>query len=120
MVIHKRCVLWYSGLGGWGTAQRLLMPASNSNCIRLDRPKPRLKRILTTSAFDLQGVLTGEPKIVELAASLMEVIITYNPPAMARLYSSGAFYFALAYAGANLRTIASLFKKAHLHQAFHG
>jgi DnaJ family protein C protein 13 len=68
----------------------------------------------------VQGVLTGEPRIVEMAASLMEVIITYNPPAMARLYASGAFYFALAYGGANLRTISSLFKKAHLHQAFHG
>ena len=37
-----------------------------------------------------------------------------------RLYSTGAFYFALAYPGSNLLSIAQLFSVTHVHQAFHG
>jgi DnaJ family protein C protein 13 len=39
---------------------------------------------------------------------------------MIRLYSTGAFYFALAYPGSNLLSIAQLFSATHTHQAFHG
>lgn len=37
-----------------------------------------------------------------------------------RLYSTGTFYFALAYPGSNLLSIAQLFSLTHVHQAFHG
>jgi DnaJ family protein C protein 13 len=39
---------------------------------------------------------------------------------MVRLYSTGAFYFCLAYPGSNLLSIAQLFYATHVHQAFHG
>ncbi|CAM8953322.1 unnamed protein product [Rhodiola kirilowii] len=39
---------------------------------------------------------------------------------MIRLYSTGAFYFALAYPGSSLLTIAQLFSATHVYQAFHG
>ena len=39
---------------------------------------------------------------------------------MIRLYSTGAFYFALAYPGSNLLSIAQLFSVTHVYQAFHG
>ncbi|KAK9903732.1 hypothetical protein M0R45_001012 [Rubus argutus] len=39
---------------------------------------------------------------------------------MIRLYSTGAFYFSLAYPGSNLLSIAQLFSVTHVHQAFHG
>ena len=40
-------------------------------------------------------MLTGEPSIVEAAASMLKAIVTRNPKAMIRLYSTGAFYFAI-------------------------
>lgn len=65
-------------------------------------------------------MLTGEPALVENAASLLKAILTRNPKAMARLYNTGAFYFALAYGGSNLDSVAELFASTHSHQAFHG
>lgn len=65
-------------------------------------------------------MLSGEPNIVEGAAALLRAIVTRNPKAMMRLYSTGAFYFALAYPGSNLFSIAQLFAVTHVHQAFHG
>ncbi|KAG6495013.1 hypothetical protein ZIOFF_042803 [Zingiber officinale] len=97
-------------------------------------PTPRVKRILSSprclphiaqmarydSLFLLKAILMGEPSIVEAAASLLKAIVTRNPKAMVRLYSTGAFYFALAYPGSNLHSIAHLFSVTHIHQAFHG
>jgi len=65
-------------------------------------------------------MLSGEPSIVEAAAALLKAIVTRNPKAMVRLYSTGAFYFCLAYPGSNLLSIAQLFYATHVHQAFHG
>ncbi|WOL19523.1 hypothetical protein Cni_G28321 [Canna indica] len=86
-------------------------------------PTPRVKRILSSPRclpHIAQAILTGEPSIVEAAASLLKAIVTRNPKAMIRLYSTGAFYFALAYPGSNLHSIAQLFSVTHIHQAFHG
>lgn len=65
-------------------------------------------------------MLSGEPSIVESAAALLKAVVTRNPKALARLYRTGAFYFALAYPGSNLLSIAELFAVTHMHQAFHG
>lgn len=65
-------------------------------------------------------MLSGEPSIVEGAAALLKAVVTRNPKAMIRLYSTGAFYFALSYPGSNLLSIAQLFSVTHVHQAFHG
>ncbi|XP_078442767.1 DNAJ heat shock N-terminal domain-containing protein isoform X2 [Wolffia australiana] len=86
-------------------------------------PTPRVKRILSSPRclpHVAQALLTGEPAIVEAAAGLLKAIVTRNPKAMIRLYSTGAFYFALAYPGSNLHSIAQLFFVTHMHQAFHG
>ncbi|XP_038711380.1 dnaJ homolog subfamily C GRV2 isoform X1 [Tripterygium wilfordii] len=86
-------------------------------------PTPRVKRILSSPRclpHIAQAMLSGEPSIVESAAGLLKAVVTRNPKAMIRLYSTGAFYFALAYPGSNLLTIAQLFAVTHVHQAFHG
>lgn len=86
-------------------------------------PTPRVKRILSSPRclpHIAQAVLSGEPTIVEGSAALLKAVVTRNPKAMIRLYSTGAFYFALAYPGSNLLTISELFSVTHAHQAFHG
>ncbi|KAL3535786.1 hypothetical protein ACH5RR_004247 [Cinchona calisaya] len=86
-------------------------------------PTPRVKRILSSPRclpHIAQAMLSGEPTIVEGSASLLKAVVTRNPKAMIRLYSTGAFYFALAYPGSNLLSIAELFSVTHVHQAFHG
>ncbi|KAI3814570.1 hypothetical protein L1987_14210 [Smallanthus sonchifolius] len=86
-------------------------------------PTPRVKRILSSPRclpHIAQAMLSGEPAIVEVSAALIKAVVTRNPKAMIRLYSSGVFYFALAYPGSNLLTIAQLFSTTHVHQAFHG
>uniref|UniRef100_A0A2C9W566 J domain-containing protein n=1 Tax=Manihot esculenta TaxID=3983 RepID=A0A2C9W566_MANES len=86
-------------------------------------PTPRVKRILSSPRclpHIAQAMLSGEPAIVEAAAALLKAVVTRNPKAMIRLYSTGAFYFALAYPGSNLLSIAQLFAVTHVHQAFHG
>jgi DnaJ family protein C protein 13 len=86
-------------------------------------PTPRVKRILSSPRcipHIAQAMLSGEPSIVEYAASLLKAVVTRNPKAMIKLYSTGAFYFALAYPGSNLLSIANLFSVTHVHQAFHG
>lgn len=67
-----------------------------------------------------KALLSGEPVIVEAGAALLKDVVTRNSKAMIRLYSTGAFYFALAYPGSNLYSIAQLFSVTHVHQAFHG
>ncbi|XP_027333442.1 dnaJ homolog subfamily C GRV2 isoform X1 [Abrus precatorius] len=86
-------------------------------------PTPRVKRILSSPRclpHIAQAILSGEPNIVDAAAALLKAIVTRNPKAMIRLYSTGAFYFALAYPGSNLLSIGQLFSVTHVHQAFHG
>ncbi|CDY69866.1 BnaC04g54810D, partial [Brassica napus] len=86
-------------------------------------PTPRVKRILSSTRclpHIAQAILSGEPAIVEASAALLKDVVTRNPKAMIRLYNTGAFYFALAYPGSNLYSIAQLFSVTHVHQAFHG
>ncbi|KAL1547941.1 DnaJ subfamily C grv2 [Salvia divinorum] len=86
-------------------------------------PTPRVKGILSSPRclpHIAQALLSGEPTIVEAAAALLKAIVTRNPKAMIRLYSTGTFYFTLAYPGSNLHSIAQLFSMTHVHQAFHG
>ena len=55
-------------------------------------------------------LLTGEPALVSLAVMLLEVVLEHNGPALASLYQTGIFFFALAYCGSNLVEIGRLFK----------
>lgn len=63
----------------------------------------------------LQVLLTGEPALVSLSAALLEDILRSNPDALASLYQTGAFFFALAYCGSNLAEIAQLFRVRYTH-----
>lgn len=63
-------------------------------------------------------MLTGEPSIVEGSDALLKAIVMRNPKAMIQLYSTGPFYFALAYHGSNLYSITQLFAMTHVHQAY--
>ncbi|KAF5945782.1 hypothetical protein HYC85_016010 [Camellia sinensis] len=86
-------------------------------------PTPRVKRMLSSPRclpHIAQAMLTGEPSVVEGAAALLKAVVTRNPKAMIKLYSTGSFYFALAYPGSNLLSIGQLFSVTHVHQAFHG
>lgn len=86
-------------------------------------PTPRVKKILSSARclpHIAQAMLSGEPSIVEGAAALLKAVVTRNPKAKIRLYSTGTFYFALAYPGSNLLSTAQLFSVTHLQQAFHG
>eukprot|EP00850_Spirogloea_muscicola_P013506 SM000092S24474 [mRNA] locus=s92:75259:82133:- [translate_table: standard] len=86
-------------------------------------PTPIVKRILSSLRclpHVAQSILTGEPAVVAGAASLLEAAMRHNPRAMARLYTTGVFYYLLAYGGSNLRSTALLLSSAHLQQSFHG
>ncbi|CAH9071544.1 unnamed protein product [Cuscuta epithymum] len=86
-------------------------------------PTPKVKRILSSPRclpHIAQAMLSGEPSVVESAAALLKAVVTRNPKAMMKLYSTGAFYFSLSYPGSNLLSMAQLFSVTHVHQAFHG
>ena len=57
----------------------------------------------------MQIMLTNEPALVAGAATLLEEALRDNRPALATLYQTGVFYFALAYCGSNFAEIARLF-----------
>ena len=59
--------------------------------------------------MSLQIMLTNEPELVSGAAWLLEEVLRDNKPALAILYQTGVFYFALAYCGSNFAEIARLF-----------
>ena len=61
----------------------------------------------------MQVMLTNEPALVAGAASLLEEALRDNKPALATLYQTGVFYFALAYCGSNFTEIARLFHVSH-------
>ncbi|CAI5970939.1 unnamed protein product [Closterium sp. NIES-65] len=75
----------------------------------------RFKRCLPHLA---QAILTNEPAIVEKAALLLEEIVRYNPTVATRLYTTGVYFFAFAYAGSNFGTLASLCHATHTRQAY--
>lgn len=58
-------------------------------------------------------MLTSEPALVAGAATLLEEALRDNKPALATLYQTGIFYFALAYCGSNLVEISRLFHVSH-------
>ena len=93
----------------------------------------------------LQLMLRHEPDLVEGAARLIREVLAPShlptpphtssppsstplppstcsplpvPPALSRLYLTGALYFALAYTGSNLEEVAALLRATHLRQAF--
>lgn len=63
----------------------------------------------------MQVLLTGQPALVSLAGALLETIVDHNREALARLPSTGIFFFALAYCGSNLVELARLFHVRPVH-----
>lgn len=64
----------------------------------------------------MQVILTGEPALVSLAASLLETVLQHNIAALATLSQTGIYFFGLAYCGSNLSELARLFKVWFLQQ----
>lgn len=60
-----------------------------------------------------QLMATGEPALVAGSAAMLETILRHNGDALPRLYTTGAFFFALAYCGSNLLEIARLLRVSH-------
>ena len=58
----------------------------------------------------LQVVLTGEPALVSHGVALLEAVLEHNRPALASLFQTGVFFFALAYCGSNLVEVGRLFQ----------
>eukprot|EP00210_Caulerpa_lentillifera_P007523 g7188.t1 len=67
-----------------------------------------------------QGVLSGDPQIVSLSASLICTVVKYNRDVLPKLYLTGIYFFCLTYCGANLIEISKLFQATHLSQNFRG
>ncbi len=65
-------------------------------------------------------MLTGEPPLVSAAASLLLEVLQHNEEALPRLYTTGVFFFCLAYCGSNLAEISRLLQAVHLKQQFRG
>lgn len=100
----------------------LLQPAVNDQG-QVFQPLPQVHRALTAPRclpHLCQVMLTNEPSLVTLTATLLEEILHYADDACAKLYLTGLFFFALAYGGSNLTAIARLFKVTHLRQTFRG
>ena len=55
-----------------------------------------------------QVLLTGEPPLVSLACALLEEVVSHNTDALARLHTTGVYFYALAYCGSNLVELARL------------
>lgn len=53
---------------------------------------------------------TGEPAVVAAAAALLATVLRHNTAVLPRLYTSGAFFFALSYCGSNLVELATLMR----------
>ena len=69
----------------------------------------------------LQLMATGEPSLVAGAAALLETVLRHDSDALPRLYTTGAFFFALAYCGSNLLEVARLLRvSVWLQQRRHG
>ena len=111
-----------------------LQPATDARGAPL-QPPPRAHAALAGPdclPHIAQAMLTGEPELVAGAAALLEAVLAGGGAhasgaggaggggALGRLYLTGAFFFALAYAGSNLDEVARLLKAAHLRQAHRG
>jgi len=66
-----------------------------------------------------QALLCGDPAVVPGAAKLMRIVLEHHHEALATLFRTGAFFFALMYTGENFLEISRLLHVAHLKQAFH-
>lgn len=58
----------------------------------------------------LQLMATGEPSLVAGAAALLETVLRHDGDVLPRLYTTGSFFFALAYCGSNLLEISRLLR----------
>lgn len=65
-------------------------------------------------------MLTNDPSLVSLSATLLLKVLQYNDDALSTLYTTGVFFFALLYCGSNLGELAALLHVSHLRQHFRG
>lgn len=60
--------------------------------------------------------MAGSPLLVDMCAALITELVRFNPAAVIKLYLTGVFYFAMAYAGSNWKCICRLLYDTHLRQ----
>ena len=86
-------------------------------------PSPTVRRQLLADdclPHVVQLLLAGHPRVVDEAmALLVEMLRSADGARVRRLYKTGFFFFALAYAGSNLGAIAAVLKQTHLRQDFY-
>ena len=84
----------------------IIMASACSICLQT----PDMSRLLPSivTKLLLQAVLTGQPQLVSLTAALLHTVLLHDSAAMASLYRTGIFFFALAYCGSNLVELACL------------
>lgn len=86
------------------------------------RPVPKAKRILASARclpHIAQALMAGSPLLVDMCAALITELVRFNPAAAIKLYLTGVFYFAMAYAGSNWKCLCRLLYDTHLRQSFH-
>ena len=87
----------------------------------LKTPIPRAKRVFGQRkylAYIAQLMLVNNPTLVENAADTIRIITENNEDAMAKLYLTGIFFFAMAYSGSNFLKISNMLYATHLKQHF--
>jgi len=65
-----------------------------------------------------QSLLSDNAQLVDNAADLLHSLMTHNKEGRAKLYLTGVFFFAFAYAGNNFHKLSTLLYSTHLEQDF--
>ena len=95
-------------------------PSRNEDGVVI-RPLPRFKRMLsepTVLPHIAQMFLTLDPTLCNKTARLLCELMRDNPHSAARLYLTGAFFFALMYMGSDIKPLVTLLHLTHDKQAF--
>jgi len=85
------------------------------------RPVPKVKRILSSQRVMphlAQAILAGDATLTDLVCQLIYEVVSFNPRATVKLYTTGLFFFLLSYPGSNWDHAASLMHATHLRQSF--
>jgi DnaJ homolog subfamily C member 13 len=67
-----------------------------------------------------QLMLTHDPALMTASAELLIAVARVDTAALHHLYTTGVFFFALAYVGRDLEAIGELFQETHTAQFFQG
>ena len=110
-------------LKGLGILSRISSVHRTADCRGLPfYPVPASKRVMSEPEHlrvIAQLLLCNDIRVVDAAAELLCRLVETNSAANAKLYLTGAFYFACKYSGSNFLPLAHLFVRTHLSQSYH-